>query len=206
MVTPSPGYGPGVQSPLPVAPAPDAAYGLEYATQVLEADGLPDMLSPTEAPRLAQAAGAQFMSHAVLRAQIDDAARVVATDPASTRLVDRLRQTSNTLLEPAKDPIPPAVLNGALTLGGVVGTLVSMLPFLGFAVSPWLIIGVIVFCAGAYLLQMYNQSAATRSRERAKSEHEDAILALLRRADEIRAVLASQARQAAHVSLEPPAT
>ena len=204
MWTPSPVTAPGATSPYACSPAQDAACGLEYATSVLEVDGLPDMLSVLEAPRLGQASGGQLMSHAVLRAQIDDAARVVATDPASAPLVDRVRQSTNTMLEPPREPVPSKYIEGGGVLGGVAGAVLSVLPFLGFIISPWLILGVLAVSVLAYLVQLYNQSSVTSSRERARAEHEEAILALLRRADEIRAAQAAMARQVAHVSLDPP--
>ncbi|MEZ0312768.1 MAG: hypothetical protein ACAI38_13420 [Myxococcota bacterium] len=205
MMTPSPINGLGQLPPLACSPAQDAACGLEYATHVLETDGFADVLAASEAPRLVQAAGAQLISHAVLRAQIDDAARVVATDPASAPAVERVRQSLNALVAPPREPIPSRLLEIAVTLGGVLGAVFGMLPFLGFIISPWLLLGVIAIPLVAYVLQLYNQSAVTRSRGRATAEHEDAILALLRRADEIRALMAARARQAAHVTLDAPA-
>lgn len=205
MVT-SPTTAPGQLSSFACAPDGDAACGLEYAATILETGGIPDALSSSEAPKLSRAAGGQLISHAVLREQIDEAARVVATDAASAPAVQRVRQSINTLAEPPAEPIPSKHLNLIATLGGIIGTVLSMLPLFGVLVSPWIAIAVFGVGLGAYLLQLYNQHAVTKTYERSRSEHEEAILALLRRADELRAQSAARARQVAFVNIDAPAT
>lgn len=185
---------------------PDPASGLQYATRVLEKDGFVDFLAVNEAPRLSQAAGGQFVSHAVLQAQIEDAARVVAaTDPSSTPVVTRLRTTMNALVEPPKEPISNTLLSILSTAGTILGLVLGILPAFGFMVSPWIALGVLAVSVFVYLAQLFNNNALVGSRDKQIADHEEAILALLRRADELRAQAAQQARQTAHLTLQSPA-
>ena len=185
------------------SPNQDAASGLAYATLVLETDGFTDVLAVNEAPRLAQAAGNNLISHAVLQAQIDDAARVVAAaDPASAAVVQRLRASTAALAEPPRESLMSQIWKGLPMLGGILSVVLGILPSLGFFVSPWAIVGVLALSVVAYLGQWLTGSSEGKKRERQVAEHEEAILALLRRADELRAVMAQQARQTAHVGLD----
>ncbi len=193
-------------SSLACSPAQDAACGLTYASQVLERGGLPDALTVDEAPRLVQAAGSPLVSHAILQAQVDDAARVVAAaDPASAPVVQRVRASMAALVEPPKEPISNQLLNGVAILGSILGVVLGILPAFGILVSPWLVLGVLGVSLAAYGAQLFNNSAITRTQVRRAAEHEEAILALLRRADALRAQMAQQARQTAHLSLDTPA-
>lgn len=195
---------PGQLSSLACPIDQDAACGLEYAASVLETGGLPDALSASEAPKLNRAAGGQLISHAVLAQQIDDAARVVATDPASVPLIQRVRETTNAVAETPKEPISSKALNFIAVLGSIFGTVLGVLPYFNVIVNPWIAVGVFAVGLGALLLQLFNDHVVSSRAKRARSEHEDAILALIKRADEIRAQTAMRARQTTFVNITPP--
>jgi hypothetical protein len=197
---------PGQLSSLACSPDQDAACGLEYAAPILESGGIPDVLSASEAPRLVRAAGGRLLSHAALQGQIDEAARVVATQPGAAPIVQRVRETTNTLAEPPREPIPSRHLNLIATLCSIIGTVLGILPVFGVFLSPWIAVGVLGAGLCAFLLQIFNDHMVAKNLKRARSDHEDAILALLRRADEMRSEAARRARRAAHVSLDAPAT
>lgn len=188
-------------------PDQDPAWGLAGSAQVLELGGAIG-LTANEAPRLSQAAGGQLVALDVLQAQVEDAARVVAAaDPASVALVQRVRASTAALAQPPEEPISNAFLNGLAIFGGILGMVLGILPAFGFLISPWFAVGVLALSVVPYGAQLYNSSAVTRTRERQVADHEEGILALLRRADELRLMLAQQqqqARQTAYVTLDAP--
>ena len=119
-------------------------------------------------------------------------------------MVQRARNSANALIDQPSPPISRSLLNNVSTFAGILGVVLSILPAFGLLVSPWLIVGVLAVAVGTLIASFFNENAAERARERARAEHQAAIIALLQRAEEVRAALAAQARAAAHVTLDVP--